>query len=309
MSRSSAVLLILALSCLAETESFLLQSVVTEAGDRSPSYIRTDSRRYNFFDNILSKAFENDASLSKSDKTTGQIDESGYDEEEEMNPRMKAWTATQEQWREKMLTKEVPTLLGTIAYMDFYLTGVPNKDPSNDLFGSKVNISSRNRKVGQMLPEKPTVSSVGIEFLADGKCCCKTDSGFTELNSEGEWKLSDNGDQVRFRIPVAGYKRTIETKGTISKVYWSKEEEKTSQTSTTYSIPSGWMYGEASISTSSSRNNVVNVEWDDGVLKVEQPMGLLGAGSRMVPCGTFTATVKGEDKESDNPSTQKGGVL
>ena len=34
---------------------------------------------------------------------------------------------------------------GTSWVLDLYLSGVPERDPSNDLYGSKVNISSRDQ--------------------------------------------------------------------------------------------------------------------------------------------------------------------
>jgi hypothetical protein len=44
-------------------------------------------------------------------------------------------TATQASWRER--GNEPVRLQETSVSLDLYLTGVPDKDPSNDLFGSK----------------------------------------------------------------------------------------------------------------------------------------------------------------------------
>jgi hypothetical protein len=127
------------------------------------------------------------------------------------------------------------------------------------------------------------VSAVQVEFLEDNQCRCLTDSGFTEADTVGDWKLSDDGSQIRFRIPVLGYSRRIETKGTITKVYWSNDEESTTRTSTTYSIPSGWLYAEAEL----SRGARGAVQWKEGLLKVEKKQGF--AGSVLIPCGKFDA--------------------
>jgi hypothetical protein len=70
-------------------------------------------------------------------------------------------------------------------------------------------------------------------------------------------------------------------------VYWSKEEEKTSETSSTYTIPAGFLYADASLQTG-SRPGVIDMK--DGVLRVEKTMGFLGAASKLVPCGGFAAT-------------------
>ena len=104
---------------------------------------------------------------------------------------------------------------------------------------------------------------------------------------EGDWKLSEDGGEVRFRFQVSGYTRTIATKGSIQSVFWSNEPDKQIRTSTVYSIPEGWLYGEAVVSS----NRPGSVIMKEGVLKIEQAVGLLGAGSRMAPCGRFEATM------------------
>jgi len=46
------------------------------------------------------------------------------------------------------------------------------------------------------------------------------------------------------------------------------------------------MYGEAELSGNAKGDAV---QWNAGVLKVEQSVGLLGAASKMIPCGKFEA--------------------
>ena len=277
----------------------------------------------NMFGDMLNKAFANDSSLSRDDKVTGQLEGPG-DDADENKASSTTLTETQHKWRQQMLSSTTVTqddLIHHSIQLDLYLTGIPNKDPSNDLFGSRVNISLRDQQVGLLpLPTKPTVSGVQLEFLSNGKCriVAPGDNSFIDDVQEqlGDWILSqDNNDtnnndgssqqqqqqpqMIRFRVAVTGYTRRVETKGTIQKVYWSKEEEKTTATSTTYSIPAGWLYGEATLSKRRSRNNRPVVQWGDvgqeengggggGVLKVEQSMGLLGVASKMTPCGKFT---------------------
>ena len=182
----------------------------------------TTSRHMGFFKGILDKAFENDSSLSQEDKRAGQLEGPGEFGDDDggafggsATPSRsgKTLTATQEKWRQ-LQRSSVPSLADSAAEMDFYLTGVPNKDPSNDLFGSRVNVSSRDRQVGLAVPDKPTVGSIRIEFLVDeagdGKCRCVTDSAFTSSATKpdeyGDWKVSDDGKQVRFRIPVSSFR-------------------------------------------------------------------------------------------------------
>ena len=268
------------------------------AGRLVPQSRPTRLRRYNFLDNLLEgnpfkdmfgKAFENDSKLSQDDKLRGMIVE-GDGDDDDASSVSRNWsptlTATQEKWRRAQKGPDNASLQGKSAAMDFYLTGVSSsKDPSSDLYGAKENISSRDRKLGQAVPQEPTVSAISVEFLGDNKCRCTSTTCFTTADSEGEWKVSDDGKQVRFRIQVLGYSRTVQTKGSIQKIYWSDEEEKSIQTSTTYTIQAGWLYGEAELTTN-ARGDML---WNDGILKVEQSMGLLGAASRMLPCGKFVA--------------------
>lgn len=290
----------------APVESFL--HTQPNLGRLVPQSRPTRLRRYSFLDNILSgdafkdmfgKAFENDSKLSQDDKLRGMIIE-GPGDDDDVSSVSRNWsptlTATQEKWRRMQKGPDNASLEGKKAEMDFYLTGVPDKDPSSDLYGAKENISSRDRKLGQAAPQEPTISAISVEFLPESKCRANSTSSFTTADSEGEWRVSEDGKQVRFRIPVSGYSRTVQTKGSIQKIYWSDEAEKSTQTSTTYTIQAGWLYGEATLTT----NVRGDMQWSDGILKVELSMGLLGAASRMIPCGKFVA------KTSSSYSTGTG---
>ena len=246
-----------------------------------------------FFKKLVEEAFENDATLDK-DKTQGQYDgpNDGFDDSisvaRQVNPQL---TDTQQKWREKQQSNALTTpkvLTNSKWKLDLYLTGVPERDPSNDLFASKVNISSRDRKVGLSIPESPTVSDIIVILLENGVCRVESESEFIDEDAgEGVWKLSDDGSMIRISLNVVGYQRTVQTKGTIQKVYWSKEDDQQIATSTAYSIPAGPMYGDATLK---SGNQVGTLSWEDGICRIEQSTGLLGAGMRMVPCGRFSAT-------------------
>jgi hypothetical protein len=242
-----------------------------------------------FFD-MLGKAFDNDENISQKDTRSGMIDGASDTEAEPLNSQT-TLTATQEKWRQQQVDNTAITaerIEECTVQLDLFLAGIPNKDPSNDLFGSRVSISARDRTLGLDLPEKPTVADLELKFLPDFKCICvdKQNTGFMLKGNEvGEWILSEDGKQVRFRIDVAGYTRRVETKGTIQKVFWSDEDEKTSEAATIYNIPPGWLYGEAELSRSPKQL----IQWENGVLKVEESMGLLGSASKMTPCGKFDA--------------------
>lgn len=243
----------------------------------------------NLFQDMLAKAFQNDENLSKSDKRSGSIDSAEIIPEVATPGRV--LTETQQKWRQQMLSSkaiQAVDLEQLSISIDLFLTGVPNKDPSNDLYGSRVNISARDRRVGLNVPEEPTLSNVQIKFLPGGKCECTEfqRSGFLRVDGQlGDWIVSPDGTQVRFRFPVMGYTRRVDTKGTIQKVYWTDEAERSSETSTIYTIPEGWLYGETGV----SRGNKGSVQLEDGVLKIEQSTGFMGVSTKMIPCGKFVA--------------------
>jgi hypothetical protein len=247
------------------------------------------SRRYNFFKDIVDKAFENDRNLS-TDKTKGQYDAPGeeFDDPAAMPSTL---TETQRKWRETQVQANgpLPELLeGTFWTLGLFLAGIPERDPSNDLYGSKVNISSRDKATGLSLPAIPS-TTVTLEFLGNG-ICRASQSEFCSGQVDGEWKLSDDGKILRFSIDCLGYTKTVETKGSIQKIYWSDEDEKSVATSTTYFIPPGFVYADVEIAQGRQPGtlDLGNV----GVLRVEQASGLFGISSKMVACGKFEAQEK-----------------
>jgi len=270
----SSLLVLLALS---RVNSF------TSVVKKTSSFRDVDStRRHNFFKEILEKAFENDGNLSP-DKGKGQYDAPG-EEFIESGPAEEL-TETQKKWRRKQFGNDVtPMMLSGSKYtVNLFLAGVPERDPSNDLYGSKVNISSRDRGTGLSLPSTPTIS-IFVEFLENGVCKASP-SEFTGGERDGEWKLSDDGKVLRFSMDTLGYTRTVETTGSIQNVYWTDKEEKTVRTRTSYSIPAGFVYGDVDITVGR-----VPGSFDfgsSGVLRVEQSAGLFGVTSKLVPCGKF----------------------
>jgi hypothetical protein len=268
------------------------------------------SVRYNFFKNLIDQAFENDTTLiNASDKRTGQLDDSKSDtDNENQSRRSGSLTETQAKWQ--ALQSQLPQLAGTTLSLNLFISGVPERDPSSDLYASKTTISSRDRLVGLTLPLEPTVKDIRVTFLDDAQCICETESPLTRANDKGDWRLLNNENTarqsstltpasnkalIRFRIPVTGYSRTVETKGTIQNVYWSKRnpdsDPEIRKTSTTYSIPQGWLYGDAEL-VKNARGQLTII---NGVLKVEQTTGFLGASIKMVPCGKFEASVVLDD--------------
>ena len=310
-----------------------------------------NSNGNNFLQDMFQSAFANDRELlSRANKRAGMLDEgiSNGDDDDNVfvvprSSKAPEWTPTQLAWRETMLStstqQKVQTtdLIDSTIRMDLYLSGVSNKDPSNDLYASKTNISLRDRSVGQVLPTQPTIANVQVSFLTNHKCAVSIstkesviedsndgdendttgitsspslplDRGSSFVNSDvmGDWKLSEDGKQIRFRISVYGFQRTIQTKGTIQKIYWSNEKESVTETSTMYSIPEGWLYFETELvkrsngsiqwmttsigSPSKVMNATPSSSSSNGIIKVEQTTGFLGIASRMVPCGKFIVT-------------------
>lgn len=210
--------------------------------------------------------------------------------------------------------------------LSLYLTGTPDFDPSSSLFGSRVSISTRQSDdssspslaslgfaIGcDVLPDKPSVRLPSVYFLSDGRCVVSSTS-FTTGENEGKWTLSEDGKTVRFSMYVEGWKRTVTTKGTIQNVYWSDGDDVERNSKATYSIPGGWVYGEAGVGygTVPGRLDMAPITQrsgvggaDDvgrgdptGILRFEKRMGVLGAASKMVPCGMFSAEMKGKNND------------
>mmetsp|Transcript_97468 Transcript_97468/g.281236 ORF Transcript_97468/g.281236 Transcript_97468/m.281236 type:complete len:284 (-) Transcript_97468:3-854(-) len=252
-------------------------------------YPRSQTRRYNMFKDMIDKAFENDGNLS-ADKGKGQYDAPG-EEFIDSSPKEEL-TETQKKWRETQLTNDVtPAMVsGSTCSMDLFLAGVAEKDPSNDLYAARVNISSRDKETGLSLPPTPSLT-ITIEFLEDGVCKA-SESDFTTGENDGEWKLSEDGKILRFSLDTLGYTRTVETKGSIQKIYWTDEEEKSIQTQSSYSIPPGFVYCD--IEVMAGRRPGTFAFGDSGVIRLEKSTGLFGVSSKLVPCGRF------EIKQAEN---------
>ena len=244
--------------------------------------------RMSFFQDLFQGAFDNASNLAE-DKRQGQLEGPGDndDDDDSRNASKKTpITETQRLWREKQKRSSMvsaESVENTKWIVDLFLAGVPSKDPSNDLYGTKTNISNRDRQIGMDLPKEPSVS---LELnLLSGGVCVVNESPFTSGTTQGQWKISDDGKVLRFSMDVLGYSRTVQTKGSITKVFWSTQEEINTSTSTTYSIPPGWLYGDIEIAHGVNAGTLTMK--GEGILRVEQKMGLLGAASKMVACGKF----------------------
>jgi hypothetical protein len=196
-------------------------------------------------------------------------------------------------------------LIGTKWTLSLYLSGIPQRDPSSNLYGANTNISTRNKDarnaglpLGATLPEEPSVM-VQVELLEDGTA--KVEETEFTTGASGQWLLSPNGRSVRISLDCTGYSRTIKTKGTIQKVYWSDgENEVTTKTSSEYSIPPGLVYAEVGVGYGRPGELLMvgsDGSTDLGILTVERTMGLLGASSRMEICGKLSGKMMLEDGE------------
>ena len=289
----------------------------------------------NFLRNLIDSAFENDPNLSP-DKSEQQLEGpnddniASYNNNNENKNRFdNQKTDVQKRWLESQakvnnndntsgltsqslssfspsslsMTKGAPInpdlLAGTKWELSFYLTGIPDFDPSNSLYGSKVNISTRKDSnmakdgfaIGCTLPSEPSTTCI-VQFLSDSKCII-SDGSFTK-SFDGQWILSDDKKMIRFSLNVKGYQRTVTTTGTIQNVYWSDRDDVKRKSSATYSIEAGLVYAEASIGYGSKPGVYVMAGGNadpTGILKVERRTGVFGVNSKMLSCGKFSATM------------------
>lgn len=304
----------------------------------------TTSISMGFFDG-LKEAFSNDESLAQ-DGVKGSIEGPGDDLGENfgMSVQQKPQqTEVQKRWLESQMKQKTQqqkqakqdqgftllkvakgaplttaVLLNTNWELSLYLTGVPDRDPSNDLYGSKTNVSVRDRKLGMgvALPLDPTarvrialldeerVTILGSSEGVDGDDSDEDAASqvcYTDIS--GQWKLSADGKTVRIGIPIRGYRRTVTTTGTIQKVFWSEGESPTSKTSSTYSIPEGFIYGDIAVGYGDRPGTLEMMDEKvsgmemvpGGLLRVEKKIGMLGASSKLLPCGKFSGKMLTED--------------
>eukprot|EP00559_Dactyliosolen_fragilissimus_P009968 CAMPEP_0184859622 /NCGR_PEP_ID=MMETSP0580-20130426/4612_1 /TAXON_ID=1118495 /ORGANISM="Dactyliosolen fragilissimus" /LENGTH=286 /DNA_ID=CAMNT_0027356369 /DNA_START=293 /DNA_END=1153 /DNA_ORIENTATION=+ len=284
----------------------------------------------NFFKDLLDGAFANDPNLS-ADKSENQLEGPNDSLEGFLSPEK---TDVQKKWLEQQSLQKsaskskspiTPTsntgygapmnpdlLKNTTWKLSLYLTGAPDFDPSSSLYGSRVNISSRNQSQMQkegfaigadQLPADPSVE-ITVNLLEDGSCATDP-SSFTSGNKIGEWRLSDDCRLIRLSIDVNGFQRTVTTKGSIQNIYWSDRDSVQSKTSATYSIPPGWVYAEGPVGYGPKpgilifADNSLNPKSSDigpsGILKMESRTGLLGAGVKILSCGKFSGVMVTED--------------
>ncbi len=122
-----------------------------------------------FFDKIK-EAFENDPS-----------DYEAIVGEGESPPKRIQMTEVQKRWMDSstggkttsIVNAPIPSTLlcGTKWSVELYLSGIPDRDPSNNLYGNRINISSRDSQLGLgvICPEDPTIT-IQMEFDHDGVC-------------------------------------------------------------------------------------------------------------------------------------------
>jgi len=311
MTGLPSILLFVCLTCLViSTSSFTIQSIIKHSASEL---------QMGFFDDMLKDAFSNDPNLSK-DGVSGAIDEGSEDlfqfNVPEKTDVQKKWLESQTLSKQQIIqgpslsnVKGAPLsaelLEDTQWLLYLYLTGVPDRDPSNDLYGSRTNVSVRDRRLGlgANLPKDATANVI-VRLLADGTLNVN-DSWFDENpnsaekesicppETPGQWLLSSDGRTLRIGLPIIGYRRTVITKGTIQKIYWSSADESTTQTSTTYSIPEGMIYGDINVGYGTGGVLAMMEEKSEagmipgGLLRVEKKIGVMGASSKMLPCGRF----------------------
>lgn len=125
---------------------------------------------------------------------------------------------------------------------------------------------------------------------------CRAESTDFTSGELGQYKISEDNKFIRFSMNTLGFQRVVTTTGSITKVFWSKEEDTVTKTSSTYSIPKGFIYADASIGYGKPGELVMgDANQNTGILRVEQRMGVLGAATKMVACGKFSAKMMTEE--------------
>ena len=105
--------------------------------------------------------------------------------------------------------------------------------------------------------------------------------------------LSPDGRTIRICMECTGFTRTVVTKGTIQKVFWSDgKDEVKRQTSIDYEIPAGLTYTDINVRYGRPGEIIMGGSSDDaaemGLITVEKTYGVLGATRKMAVFGKIT---------------------
>lgn len=151
--------------------------------------------------NALSNAFENDKSLG-----------------DQINPGVSKKSDPIKMGRNVNLS----FLINTSWNISLSFTGIPQKDPTSDLFASRPD-------------SRVAVSNIYITFKEDNLLQLEHHE-FLVQDVPGKWALDPDGITLALSLPAVGFERTVKTVGAITSIYGGND---TSQTSSTYFVPSG----------------------------------------------------------------------
>ncbi|GMH86061.1 hypothetical protein TrVE_jg4420 [Triparma verrucosa] len=223
--------------------------------------------------NSLSSAFEADKTL-KPDGLEGR------------QPKAKA--------KPSYTSAQIPAanLEGTSWEVQWFLTGVAERDFSSDLYGSRIDISNAkvfDQTLMAMLPDEPQVRSV-IKFKEGGKCACEV--GDFTTGQDGEWKIVYEGGKNRLRFSVSnlGFRKVTSTQGSLQNVFGGVDN---SETKSTRSIPEGKVYCDLEVTFGGDVGTLSMLA--KGLVRAEVEFGLLKAG-RLLPCGRVDLTCYDENE-------------
>lgn len=164
--------------------------------------------------------------------------------------------------------------------VELRLVGIPQKDPSNDLFGPRVKITDRERGLSAEEVSATVLLTGGDASVVDASAPLFADDG-----GAGAYAIAKDG-RLSVRLACAGFTRTFTTTGSLQSVFGG---DSTSRTSSVYAVPEGPLLLTGSIETLSNGQRFVR---GGDVSCVEaRATGLFGAGGvRTSVAGTFSAT-------------------
>ena len=161
--------------------------------------------------------------------------------------------------------------------VELRLVGVPQRDPSNDLFGPRMRITDDERG----LSAQEVVCTVRLA----GGAATVTDAD-APLFTDEAGKYRCEAGVLKVRLFSAGFTRTFTTTGSLQSIYGG---ESTSRTSSVYAIAPGplLLTGDAETLPSTGETFVRK-----GKVFCLEKTGLFGSAEKVSPAGTFTATTK-----------------
>jgi len=222
---------------------------------------------------------------------------------ESSSPRRSALSSSQKQFSTSGCIS--PSQLSPVTVsLSFYLTGIPEKDASSDLWQKQVKITGNeyDQQLRVAFPSEPQQSCLAVlndDFtvtVSIPDSLSSSSSDFIPPQTDGAWKLSFEGGRNLLRLGISqlGFSRVVRSGGTMESVYGGAGNSAMKSAS---SLPPGRIYADFEILFGGTPGTFeIKREAPLPLVKCESASGLLKVVS-LVSCGRVEAAFVYPDEE------------